>query len=106
MKTSPAGTNMTVSDLRDWTDTSAWGEYRRYRDGQRYDGYTRNVVRRTMKVVRGEASQRSVEKVRQYLARHREQSAGERRFGDGRSAVSAHTAGLRNWGYDPAGRFA
>jgi hypothetical protein len=25
---------------------------------------------------------------------------------DGRSAVSAHTAGLRSWGHDPAGRFA
>jgi hypothetical protein len=63
MKTSPAGTNMTVSDLQDWADTSAWAEYRRYRDRQRYSGYTRRVVERTMTVVRGDASERMVRKV-------------------------------------------
>jgi hypothetical protein len=97
--------NMTPRDVRSWMRTEAWADYRDHRDAARYDGYTRYVCRRTIDALTGEASDRIVEKQRRYVKRHRAQEAGRRRFGSGPAAVSGHTAGLRNWGWDPTGRF-
>ena len=98
--------NMTPSAIRRWQETQAYKEYRRYRDKKKYNGYTSRVVNRAVRVLRGRASEGSAEKMYQFINRHRGQEGGERRFGSGRTAVSAHTAALRNWGYDPTGRFA
>jgi hypothetical protein len=97
--------NMTPAGMREWRNSEAYAEYRRYRDAQRYDGYTDYVADRALEVIRGNASEYKREKVGGYIARHIKQSAGERRFGSGSDAVSAWTAALRNWGYDPTGKY-
>lgn len=94
--------NMTLSQLNRWTNTTAFAEYRRYRGHQTVDA----VVRRTKRYLRGEASTGEEQKVESFISRHRAQSAGRRKYGSGPGAVSAQTAALRNWGYDPTGRFA
>lgn len=97
--------NMTPGSARDWQDTMAYKEYRRYRDGQTYSGYTDRVVNRAVKVFNGTASKGEAEKVYLYLSRTKGAEAGDRRFGDGRTRVSAETAAQRNWLRDPTGRF-
>ena len=98
---------MTPEGMREWRDSEAFADYRKYRDAQRYDGYTDYVWRRALSVIEGEASDEIRRKVHGYNSRHLKQNeAGERRFGSGRDAVSAWTAALRNWGYDPTGRYA
>jgi len=93
--------NMTVNALQRWMDTQAFAEYRLDRGHQTVDA----VTRRTLRVLRGEASAQEREKVRNFIKRHKKQAAGRKRFGSGAAKVSAHTAALRNWGYDPTGRF-
>jgi len=93
--------NMTVAALDRWTSTEAFREYRAYRGAGTVD----TVVARTRRVLAGRGQPGERKKVEQFIARHRAQQAGERKFGSGPSAVSAQTAALRNWGYDPTGRF-
>ncbi|MEF8939618.1 MAG: hypothetical protein V5A22_07205 [Salinivenus sp.] len=93
------GPNMTVRGLERWTDTDAFAEYRLDRGHQTVDA----VIRRTKRVLRGQGRPGEREKVRQFIKRHKRQSAGQRKYGS--PPVSAHTAALRNWGYDPTGRF-
>jgi len=93
--------NMTVAQLEAWTDTDAFQEYR----NSRGTGTVDDVIRRTKRVLRGTASQADRDKVRSFIARHKQQNAGDPKYGSGPTAVSAHTAALRNWGYDPTGRF-
>jgi len=93
--------NMTPSALDEWTATDAFEEYREDRGHQKVDA----VLRRTRAVLRGDAAQGNVEKVEAFIARHKAQPSGERKYGSGPTAVSARTAALRNWGYDPTGRF-
>lgn len=97
--------NMTPAAARRWQKTKAYKDYKRYRDRQKYRGYTDRVVDRAVSVVRGEARPSTCLKMVKFIKRHRKQSAGEKRFGEGGSKVSAHTAGLRNWLFDPTGRF-
>jgi len=93
--------NMTVRQLEAWTETEAFAEYRADRGPNTVDA----VVRRTKRVLRGRASDEDVDKVRAFIKRHKAQTAGAKKYGSGPSKVSAHTAALRNWGYDPTGRF-
>ncbi|MFB6088374.1 MAG: hypothetical protein ABEK36_01195 [Candidatus Aenigmatarchaeota archaeon] len=93
--------NMTVGQIERWTNTQAYRDYRKYRDGQKYQGYTRNVVERAKSVARGTATKSQCEKVYSYLSRAKRINSGKRKFGKGRRKVSANTAALRNWGYDP-----
>lgn len=97
---------MTVSGMEAWRDTEAYKEYKEYHDKQDWASETvREISNRALRVIKGEASESERKKVNSYIARHSKQNAGEQRFGSGKGAVSAHTAGLRNWGYDPTGRF-
>ena len=93
--------NMSPADLRRWKESEAYAEYRSYRGATTVD----TVVRRTMRVLKGTASDSDTKKLKAYLARAKKGPAGRRRFGSGRSKVSAKTAALRNWGYDSTGRF-
>jgi len=93
--------NMTVRAFEQWKKTDAYAQYRSYRGARTVD----KVVRRTKRVLRGTASDSDTEKLENYLARATKGPAGERRFGEGRSKISAKTAALRNWGYDTTGRF-
>jgi len=97
--------NMTPSSARKWQRSEAYQEYRMYRDGQRYSGYTGRVVDRAIEVYKGRASKAEAQKVYQYLSRTKGAESGERRFGSGRTSVSAETAAQRNWLRDPTGRF-
>lgn len=93
--------NMTVRGMQQWRSTEAYAEYRRYRDDQKYSGYTRNVTDRALAVIRGEATPAQEEKVRNYIARakggYQSTGAGSRKF----AGVAKNVAALRNWGYDP-----
>jgi len=93
---------MSPRDLRRWKQSEAYAQYRSYRGDATVD----KVVRRTMRVLKGTASQSETAKLKAYLARATKGPAGRRRFGSGRSKVSAKTAALRNWGYDTTGRYA
>ena len=97
--------NMTPSAARKWQRTQAYQEYRNYRDGQRYQGYTDRVVDRAIKVYQGKASKEEAKKVYQYLSRSKGTESGEQKYGSGNTAVSANTAAQRNWLYDSTGRF-
>ena len=92
---------MSPRDLRRWKKSEAYAQYRQYRGPATVD----TVVRRTMRVLTGTASQSDTAKLKGYLARATKGPAGRRRFGSGRSKVSAKTAALRNWGYDTTGKF-
>jgi len=93
--------NMTVRSFKEWKDSRAFKEYRAERGAVTVDGGTR----RTMRVLRGDASGEDVAKVSSYLARATRGPAGKLRYGKGRKKVSARTAALRNWGYDPTGYY-
>lgn len=93
--------NMSASDLRDWQETEAYKEYAEYRDDQRYKGYTDSVVDRAVQVAKGEATERTAQKVHSFLERAKgqfdEDGAGSRKF----SGTAKNVVALRNWGYDP-----
>jgi len=93
--------NMTLGQLERWTDTEAFAEYRLDRGHQTVDA----VIRRTKRYLRGEATADEEQKVEAFIARMKADEAGRRKYGSGSGAVSARTAALRNWGYDPTGRF-
>lgn len=97
--------NMTPSSARKWQRSEAYQEYRIYRDDQRYQGYTDSVVDRAIEVYKGRATKGEAQKVYQYLSRTKGAEAGERKYGSGRSMVSAETAAQRNWLRDPSGRY-
>lgn len=89
--------NMTISEFNDWLSTIAFDEYRSYRGPQQVD----SVVSRTERVLKGESCDDDRDKVRRFIDRMSKQPAGEQRFGEGQSQISARTAALKNWGYDP-----
>jgi len=93
--------NMTLSGFRRWRDSEAFAEYRKDRGYQTVDA----VVRRTERVIRARATKSDREKVRSYLARATEGLSGPRKYGSGPTKISAKTAALRNWGYDPTGYY-
>jgi len=93
--------NMTPASLREWKRSDAYEEYRADRGAVTVDG----VVRRTMRVLKGRGRSGERKKVENFIKRHRKQKAGEPKYGSGPTAVSAHTCALRNWGFDPTGRY-
>jgi len=93
--------NMTLTGFRRWRDSQAYSEYRKDRGYQTVDA----VVRRTERVLRGRATKNDREKVKSYLARATKGPSGPPRYGSGSTKVSAKTAALRNWGYDPTGYY-
>jgi len=93
--------NMSLRGLDQWTKSDAYKEYKR-----EYDGDLNVVIHRTKRYIRGSASKRDRDKVESFISRMKEQPAGEKKYGSGSDAVSARTAALRNWGFDPTGRYA
>jgi len=93
--------NMTITALREWIATEAFAEYRSSRGPQTVDA----VVRRTQRYLRGTASAEEERKVEAFIARMKANSSGAPKYGSGPTAVSGRTASLRNWGFDPTGRF-
>lgn len=94
--------NMTLQQLNRWTQTEAFREYKRHRGA----GKVNAVIERTKRYLRGTATPQEQQKVESFISRMKADEAGARDFGSGSSAVSARTASLRNWGYDPTGRYA
>jgi hypothetical protein len=92
--------NMSLRSFERWQNSEAYQDYQ-----AQYTGDLGPVVRRTKRYLRGSASDSDRRKVESFIARMKEQQAGKRRFGSGSSAVSARTCSLRNWGFDPTGRF-
>lgn len=91
--------NMTLSQFNQWTNSQAFKEYK-----QDHDGRTVNaVVNRTRRYLNGNASKAEEQKVESFISRMKANSAGERKYGN--PPISAKTASLRNWGFDPAGRY-
>lgn len=90
---------MTLSQFNRWTNSQAFKEYKQDHDGRQ----VRAVVNRTKKYLKGTASKAEEQKVESFIARMKANSAGERKYGN--PPVSAKTASLRNWGYDPTGRY-
>jgi len=93
--------NMSVRSFKRWQRSEAFAEYRADRGAAIVD----EVTDRTMRVLRGNGSGADAAKVSSYLARATRGPAGEAKYGTGPSKVSARTAALRNWGYDPTGRY-
>lgn len=91
---------MSLRGLDQWTKSEAYQDYKRD-----YDGDLNVVIHRTRRYIRGNASERDREKVESFISRMKAQEAGERKYGSGSSAVSARTAALRNWGFDPTERY-
>lgn len=96
---------MTPASARKWQRSEAYQNYRIYRDDQRYQGYTDRVVDRAIEVYKGRATKAEAEKVYLYLKRTKGAEAGERKYGSGRTKVSAETAAQRNWLRDRTGRY-
>jgi hypothetical protein len=97
---------MSVSDLEEWKSSDAYADYEEYHDRQDWaDEDVSAIVARAKRVIKGSASEDDVEMVEHFIGRHVKQDAGKRKYGSGRSKVSAHTAALRNWGFDPTGKF-
>jgi len=91
---------MTLKGFDAWTKSEAYKDYR-----NDYSGDLAPVIRRTRRYLRGSASDREQAKVQSFISRMKAQEAGERKYGSGSSAVSARTAALRNWGFDPTERY-
>jgi len=91
---------MSLRGFDRWTKSDAYKEYK-----ADYDGNLMPVIHRTKRYIRGNASERERDKVESFISRMKQQPAGERKYGSGSSAVSARTAALRNWGFDPTGRY-
>jgi len=92
--------NMTLNGFQLWQQTDEFQDYR-----ADYTGNLDPVLDRTRRVLAGRATASDREKVRSFISRMKAQPAGEEQYGSGRRAVSARTAALRNWGYDPTGVF-
>lgn len=92
---------MTLKSLETWKSTEAFGDYLKRHDGHGVE----TVIRRTRRYLRGEATEAERQKVESFIGRMKAVDAGPPVNGSGPSAVSDRTASLRNWGYDPTGRF-
>jgi hypothetical protein len=92
---------MTVETLDAWTSTAAFREYRRRHDASDVDV----VVARTRRYLDGSATTDEVAKVESFVSRMKQVPAGPTVNGSGPTAVSDRSASLRNWGFDPTGRF-
>lgn len=91
--------NMTLAQFRQWTSSPAYQEYVADHDGRQ----VREVINRTERYLRGDATASERQKVEAFISRMKANSAGERKYGN--PPISAKTASLRNWGYDPTGRY-
>lgn len=97
--------NMSASALREFKRSSAFAEWRRQRDSQRYRGYADTVVDRAISVANGTATASQAKKVNSYLSRakasYTQDGAGSTKLG----GVARNVVALRAWGYDPYGTF-
>lgn len=93
--------NMTLRQLNRWTNSQAFREYRRDHN----PAQVAEVLKRTRQYLQGNATPAEEQKVENFISRHSAQEAGRRVYGAGSARVSAQTAALRNWGYDPTGRY-
>jgi len=91
--------NMSLSGLNSWTGTQAYREYKADHDGRTVNA----VIARTKRYLKGNATKSEEQKVESFIARMKANSAGERKYGN--PPVSAKTASLRNWGFDPTGTY-
>jgi len=89
--------NMTLAEFERWLASPAHQQYKADRGAAQVN----EVVDRTRRVLRGEASAAERQKVEGFIARMKADQAGERKYGDGRGKISARTASLLNWGYNP-----
>lgn len=95
---------MTLAQGKQWLNTPAAQDYlRRHPDKSR--GYVLELMRRADRVRRGQATAKEEQTVTSFIARMKGVSAGRKVNGSGASAVSDRTASLRNWLYDPTGRY-
>jgi len=92
---------MSAAQIDRWTETEAFRDYRDRHDAQA----VRAVVDRAVRVASGRGREGEREKVESFIKRMKAVDAGEAKNGSGPSAVSDRTAALRNWGFDPTGRF-
>jgi len=88
--------NMTLAEFNRWTNSAAFRQYKQDRGA----GKVNPVVARTRRYLRGEASKSEQQKVESFISRMKADTAGERKYGEGRGKISARTASLLNWGYN------
>jgi hypothetical protein len=97
---------MSPEGMKEWRESEAYKDYKKYHDSQEWaDETVREISNRALRVIKGEATEKEEEKVKNYLSRASEQEAGDRIYGKGRAKISARTAALRNWGLDPTGKY-
>jgi hypothetical protein len=87
--------NMTLAEFNRWTNSAAFRQYKQDRGA----GKVNEVVQRTRRYLRGEASAQEEQKVESFISRMKADTAGERKYGN--PPISARTAALKNWAYDP-----
>jgi len=87
--------NMTLAEFNRWTNSTAFKQYKADRGAQKVNA----VIRRTRKYLKGNASKSDRQKVESFISRMKGNAAGERKYGS--PPVSAKTASLKNWAYDP-----
>ncbi len=91
--------NMSLSAFNRWTNSKAFKEYKADHDGRKVNA----VVARTRRYLNGNASKSEEKKVESFISRMKANSAGKRKYGS--PPISAKTASLRNWGFDPTGKY-
>jgi len=89
--------NMTLTEFSRWTNSQAFRQYKADRGGNKVNA----VVRRTRKYLKGNASESEQQKVESFISRMKADTAGERKYGEGQGKISARTASLLNWGWNP-----
>jgi len=87
--------NMTLAEFNRWTNSAAFRQYKADRGAAKVN----EVVQRTRRYLRGEASKQEQKKVESFISRMKADTAGKRKYGN--PPISARTAALKNWGYDP-----
>ena len=97
--------NMTLAQGKQWLRTPAAQEYLR-RHPDKSEAYVLELMRRADRVRRDVATAKEQQTVKSFIARMKGVQAGRKVNGSGAAAVSDRTASLRNWLYDPTGRFA
>jgi hypothetical protein len=96
---------MDADDLREWADTKAFKSYKDYRDRQRYNGYTMDVLNRAIRVANGTATRSDRQKVASYLSRAKAAYRSDGAGSTTHAGTARNVVALRNWGYDPYGTY-
>jgi len=93
--------NMTLAEFNRWTNSQAFKEYKADHDGRKVNA----VVARTKRYLKGNASKSEEQKVESFISRMKADTAGKRKYGKGRGKISARSASLLNWGFNPGVSF-